>query len=281
MAARLHVRISRSSSGMRERWPITCGCIVSRNSPPSSQAPSNSAVKISSTAEGGVYGRSAGEPQDVEIDRVVANPFRRQLDDPGRLAVVHQLVRIVVGHQRAVVQQPHLVDDLQRVDREIPARRAHAHRIAPGEPRQRLGGAEGQVALGRVRAAWCCLVDPGVDADLVAVVGDAAHLVGVQQGGDRGVEEASPGSARAAAARGCAASPWRSPYWPWLMRIGLSSSSRSGIGFVVGVETTAPPRSARRPARISASGCARRARGRRSAPDLLRPLPGFAVAGAF
>src|SRR5580704_6673320 len=52
-------RISRSSTGMRERWPVMCGCMVNRNRPPSSQAPSNSAVKISSTAEGGVYGRNA------------------------------------------------------------------------------------------------------------------------------------------------------------------------------------------------------------------------------
>ena len=33
---------------------VMWGCMVSRNSPPSSHAPSNSAVKISPTAEGGV-----------------------------------------------------------------------------------------------------------------------------------------------------------------------------------------------------------------------------------
>ena len=39
----------------------------------------------------------------------------------------------------------------------------------------------------------------------------------------------SPGSPRAPAARRMRGMAWRAPYWPWLIRIGLSSPSRSGI----------------------------------------------------
>ncbi len=68
-----------------------------------------------------------------------------------------------------------------------------------------------------------------MDADLVAVVGDTAHLLGMQQRRHCGIEKAGgDGLAFCSSARmrGIA---WRLPYWPWLMRIGLSSASRSGI----------------------------------------------------
>ena len=55
--------------------------------------------------------------------------------------------------------------------------------------RQRLGGAECQVAFRLARQRGVGLVDPGMDADLVAVVGGRAHLLGMQQRRHRGIEE--------------------------------------------------------------------------------------------
>ena len=60
----------------------------------------------------------------------------------------------------------------------------------PAMRRQRLGGAERQVAFGLARQRGVGLVDPGMDADLVPVVGDAAHLLGMQQRRHGGIEEA-------------------------------------------------------------------------------------------
>src|SRR5438105_852727 len=45
-------------------------------------------------------GAKGGEAVHVEVHRVVADPFHRQLDDAGVFAVHHELVAIDIGHQR-------------------------------------------------------------------------------------------------------------------------------------------------------------------------------------
>ncbi len=129
------------------------------------------------------------EADEVEIDRIVANPLRRQLDDAGRLAAFLDLVGVVVRHQAAVVEQAQLADHPQRVDREIPARGAHPDRPAAGEFFQHVGSPKGEITLGVVGKRGVRFVNPGMDADLVALAGDRAHLLGVQQRRDGGIEE--------------------------------------------------------------------------------------------
>ena len=134
-------------------------------------------------------GAQRGEAMHVEIHGIVADPFGRQFHDPGRLAIGGQLIGVVVAHQGTVVEQPHLPDDPQRVDREIPAGRAHPDRRAPGQPFQNLGGAQIDRTLRLIVQVRVLLVDPGMQADLVAVLRHRAHLILMQQGGDAGVEE--------------------------------------------------------------------------------------------
>ena len=69
--------------------------------------------------------------------------------------------------------------------REVPGRRADADRTLARDLLQHVGRAHLQVALRGLGQDRVALVDPAVDADLVAVGGDAALLVGMQHGRDR------------------------------------------------------------------------------------------------
>ena len=109
---------------------------------------------------------------------------------PGRLAVGLEFIGVVIGHERAVVEQAEFADDVERIYGEVPTGGADADRAGAGEAFERVGGAEGEVALGAGGQPGVGLVDPGMDADLVAGGGDAADFVGVQQGGNGGIEEA-------------------------------------------------------------------------------------------
>ena len=129
-------------------------------------------------------GAQRREAIHVEVDRVVADPLDRQLDDAGRLAVEQQLVAVVVGHQRGVVEQAHVARDGQRVRREIPRRRADADRALARDSLQHVGRAHLQVALRSLGQDRVALVDPAVDADLVALGDHAALLVGMEHGRD-------------------------------------------------------------------------------------------------
>ena len=66
---------------------------------------------------------------------------------------------------------------------EVPRRRADADRTHAGDLLERVGGAHLQVALRFERQHRVALVDPAVDADLVAFGHDAALLVGIQERG--------------------------------------------------------------------------------------------------
>jgi len=54
------------------------------------------------------------KPVHHEIDRIVAHPFDRQLDDTAWFAVEQQLVAILVRHQRGIVEESHFGGDCQR-----------------------------------------------------------------------------------------------------------------------------------------------------------------------
>ena len=69
--------------------------------------------------------------------------------------------------------------------REIPGRRADADRTLARDLLQHVGRAHLQVALGGLGQDRIALVDPAVDADLVALGRDAALLVGMEHGRDR------------------------------------------------------------------------------------------------
>src|SRR6185436_11475767 len=60
------------------------------------------------------------EAMHHEIDGVVTYPFDRKLCHAGRLTVEQQLVTVLVGHKRGVVEQPHLPRDAKRVLAEVP-----------------------------------------------------------------------------------------------------------------------------------------------------------------
>ena len=68
--------------------------------------------------------------------------------------------------------------------REIPGRRADADRAPAGDLLQHVGRAHLQVALRRLGQDRVALVDPAMDADLVALGHHAALLVGIEHGRD-------------------------------------------------------------------------------------------------
>jgi len=63
-------------------------------------------------------------PARVEEGRVVEDPLDGQLHDPGRLAVLDELVGAIVGHERALVEKSDVAYDPQRVRTVIPRRGA-------------------------------------------------------------------------------------------------------------------------------------------------------------
>ncbi len=132
-----------------------------------------------------IRGRRVGtqvlEAMHHEIDRVVADPFHRQFDHAGRLAVEQQLVAIDIGHQRGIVEQAGFLGDAQRVRREIPGRGARADRPHLGGLLQHVGCAHDQILLGLIGKHRVQFVDPRMDADLVAFGDDAPLLVRIEQ----------------------------------------------------------------------------------------------------
>ncbi len=125
----------------------------------------------------------------VEVHRVVADPLDRQLHYAGLPAIHLELVAIHVRHQRRVVEEPHLLRDRERMRAEVPRRRADAHGPFPSNLFQGIRGAHLQLALGFLRQFGIALVDPAVDADLVALGGDAPLLVRIEKRGHRRHEE--------------------------------------------------------------------------------------------
>src|SRR6202035_5243521 len=65
-------------------------------------------------------GTQALETMHHEIGRVVADPFHRQFDHAGWLAVEQELVAVDIGHQRGIVEQADFLGDAQRVWGKIP-----------------------------------------------------------------------------------------------------------------------------------------------------------------
>ena len=125
-----------------------------------------------------------------QVRSVVADPLDRDLHDAGGPSVGDQLVRLVVGHQRRVVDQAELLDDGEGVVGEIPARRADTDRPDPAQLLQRRHCTGGQVELVLAGEQHVALVDPAVHADLVPGCDVRLHLVRVQQRGHGGHEEA-------------------------------------------------------------------------------------------
>src|SRR5262245_14820275 len=61
-----------------------------------------------------------------QIGRVVANPLYGDLDNARRLPIGQDFVWHVVGHERRVVDEPQLADDVQRVTAKVPRRSTNA-----------------------------------------------------------------------------------------------------------------------------------------------------------
>ncbi len=76
-----------------------------------------------------------------EIGGVVADPLDGQLDDPGGLSVMEQLVGLIVRHQGGIVDEPELALDGERHRREIPGRGAHSDGPNARDLFQRIGRA--------------------------------------------------------------------------------------------------------------------------------------------
>ena len=87
----------------------------------------------------------------IEKRGVVEDPLHRNLDDAGGLRVLEQLVRPVVGHERALVAEPHVAQDRHRVGAEVPARRAIAGGLHAGHLRQLGHRLLQERALGGIR----------------------------------------------------------------------------------------------------------------------------------
>src|SRR4051794_21682705 len=132
------------------------------------------------------------EAVHVEVHRVVANPFHRQLDHAGLLAVHEELVAVDIGHQRRVVFEAHLLRYGERLRAEVPRRRADADRPHAANLLQRVGRAHLQLALVFCRQLGVALVDPAMDANLVALGDQAALLLRIKERGDRRHEKARP-----------------------------------------------------------------------------------------
>src|SRR3954451_7248135 len=132
------------------------------------------------------------EAVHVEVHRVVANPFHRQLDHAGRVPVHQELIAIDIGHQRRVVLETHLLGDGERLRAEVPRRRADADRPDAANLLQRVGGAHLQLSLVLRRQLGVALVDPAMDANLMTLGDQAALLLPIKERGDRGHEKARP-----------------------------------------------------------------------------------------
>lgn len=120
----------------------------------------------------------------VKVGRVVPDPLDGKFNDPRRLAFVEQLVRVVVGHERAVVQETHLPLDLQRCGREIPGRCPHADGPHASDAFQCVGRPKMQVPLYILGQGGVQLVDPAVEPDLVSLGDELALLFRMKQGSD-------------------------------------------------------------------------------------------------
>jgi hypothetical protein len=71
-----------------------------------------------------------------------------------------------------------------RVDGKIPGRGADADRALAGDLLERVGGTKVSSRSTPGGSLRVRLVDPGMDADLVALIGDRAHFLGMQQGAE-------------------------------------------------------------------------------------------------
>src|SRR4051812_14902744 len=217
------------------------------------------------------------EAHHVEVDRVVADPFHRQLDHAGRLAVQLELVAVDVGHERRVVEEAHLARDGERVRAEVPGGRADAHRPRTRHFFQHVRRTELQVLFIRIRQLGVTLVDPAVDADFVPLGDYAPLLFWIEQRRHRRDIETrfdavlGKNSKNARHALPVAVLPLREPPDRLAPLAQL-------VGLMVGIErerhraarTARPALRAQRPARAHAVDDA--------APALLGPLPGRLLA---
>ena len=214
------------------------------------------------------------EPVHHEIDGVVAHPFHRQLDNAGRRALELQLVTVLVGHQRGIVEQAHLLLDAQRVRAEVPGRCAQAHRPDAGDLFERLGRAQHQVAFGVVGQHRIQLVDPAVNADLMTFRHHTALLVLVQQGCDRRHVEGRRHAVALQDLQDARHADTRAILAPGHAADGLAAVAQL-VGLVVGIKRQGEgaARAAGPLRRAIAAAGAHLAD--QLAPMRLRPLPGF------
>ena len=211
-----------------------------------------------------------------EIDRIVAHPFDRQLDHAGRLAVA-----------AAARSNPRRPSARNRRAGPSPSRCASVLGLKSQDgvrmPTGRLpvifssvsADAQHQVALGLVRQHGVELVDPAMDADLVAL-GDDARAARRD-----GAARRRP-ARRSVAVTSCFSSssrmrgtPTRLPYWPQDMRpIDLPPSRSSLVSWSESKESA----TAQRAPSFQALGRQRPAGAHlvhQRAPVLLAPLPRF------
>ena len=127
---------------------------------------------------------------EQQINGIVAEPFDRDFEQPRGLAVEQQLIRIFIGHQRAVIRQAEFDRDGDGCRAQIPIGRTEAGRRCAANILEHVASAQHQVAFGLRVELRIILVHPAVHSDLVSRIDDSAWFVGIDQGADRRHEKA-------------------------------------------------------------------------------------------
>ena len=246
----------------RDRWPMTCGCRVSWNSPPSARAASNSSRQISSERPGRRVGPQRAVALHHQVGGVVADPLDRDLHDPGaagRRRAARRARRRPSATSRSAGPSCSMIASVWSEKSQLGVRMPTGR--APESFSRVVERAAGEVELVGAVEQHVALVDPAVHADLVPARGVGLHLLRVQQRRHRGHEEAGghpvlgeqredlrarPPGSRTRPARACPAGSRR--------HAAGSSRGRS--------RTTAPRRRVRRPASAPGRAAARPGPGR-------------------
>jgi len=122
--------------------------------------------------------RAVARAQRVEQRCIVEDPLHRQLHDTGR---GDELVRPIIGHQRALVHEAQVSDDVQCVGTEVPRRRSVPDRPCPRDLLDRIDRLLQRAALGVAVEHRIAFVNPPVDGDFMATrCLDDASLLGRQ-----------------------------------------------------------------------------------------------------
>ena len=158
--------IRSSSSRARYPRPITSGMHRVRDVPAVARAPSRTPAATCRGSGSGRGERVAAAGLPVQVRPVVQAPVHGQLEQ----AVVD--VRAIVAHQAAVVGEPVVLEQRERLGRELPARAPVALRRDAEPVPERLDALVDLLLLLGRRDRVALLVQVAVVADLVAALDD-------------------------------------------------------------------------------------------------------------